>query len=332
MQKSTISQIQTTNIISLVHLDERSVYEIGQANENTGPIFTNVTKQQIYVIINNVTPVESEEIPGYIYLFIVIFFANVSGMGGGFLTVVILYEVFGFEYRKMLGYTSAINLSVALLRYVYYFRSKHPMKTHHTLIDYEMAMIMMPFGVFGYLVSDVLFGIVPMFFVAVCMGVFWGGVAIEMFLKAIRLFRDESQLRFIKEQDEMIKDRKIESHKTKIRKANTDKDGFVIGSSKTNRMRFSNEFSQRRQSSINSPNPAEEYKEYPSSEERRIEVATESDISIKDMQMPTSNGFTQSVRSRIASNFVPISLNQKMIFNDSSDEDSDSAKDKKKFK
>ena len=46
------------------------------------------------------------EILGYFLLFIVVVFSNICGVGGGYLTVIILYEIFGFESRKTYGYAA----------------------------------------------------------------------------------------------------------------------------------------------------------------------------------------------------------------------------------
>ena len=141
------------------------------------------------------TPINNAEIPGYIYIFLIILYSNISGIGGGYITIIVLYELFGFEYRKVLGYSAAINMVAALVRFAYYYKRKHPDKPHMTLIDYEMVMIMLPLGILGYMVGDVAFGILPIFVIAIITAVLWSGIAIEMLVKGYRRWRDESTMK-----------------------------------------------------------------------------------------------------------------------------------------
>ena len=81
-----------------------------------------------------------------------------------------------------------------MLRFLYNFETKHPFKSFHTLIDYEMAMIMMPLGILGILIGDIIFSILPMFIIATLNCFVWVSAAIQMFTKYIRLLKQENQI------------------------------------------------------------------------------------------------------------------------------------------
>ena len=113
------------------------------------------------------------EIAGHALIFIVVLFANVSGLSGGFLTVIILYEIFGFESRKTFGYAAFMNLWAVILRYIVYFKYRNPNKSFQTLIDYEMVIILLPCGIFGTIWGSLIYNVFPMFIIAIFVGVFW---------------------------------------------------------------------------------------------------------------------------------------------------------------
>ena len=57
-----------------------------------------------------------------------------------------------------------------------------------------MAMIMMPLGILGILIGDIIFSILPMFIIATLNCFVWVSAAIQMFTKYIRLLKQENQI------------------------------------------------------------------------------------------------------------------------------------------
>ena len=75
------------------------------------------------------------EIVGYFVLFVQLFFANVAGIGGGYFSVLIYYEIFHFEWIKALSYAAFVNLLTSLVRFAYHYKTRNPSKHHQTLVD-----------------------------------------------------------------------------------------------------------------------------------------------------------------------------------------------------
>ena len=131
------------------------------------------------------------EIAGFCLIFILVIFANIAGISGGYLTIVILYEVFGFESRKTFGYAAFINLCAVLMRYFYYFKFRNPVKNYQTLIDYEMALILFPLSIFGTIWGSLLYNVLPMLSIAILDGAWWGIISLVILVKTFKLFRSE---------------------------------------------------------------------------------------------------------------------------------------------
>ena len=257
-------------------------------------------------------PILSSEIPGYIYIFLLILFSNIGGVGGGYITIIVIYELFGFEYRKSLGYCAMINLAAAVLRFVYNFRTKHPFKQFHTLIDYEVAMIMFPLSILGFLIGDVLFGVFPMFVIAVLNGVVWSGISVQMMIKFIKMVKEENMVTKINKKNRMS------SHRSNIAQPKRDREGFIIDES--HRLKKLDKDGDK-QSSLN-PDAASFVSN--SSQANKI-LDDESEVSIREMQMPVHNKSVSMHDGKIRGFTLP----PMHVLHDSSDEDSEAENDKK---
>lgn len=147
------------------------------------------------------------EILGYFLLLMQLFFANLSGLGGGYFSVIILYELFRFEWFKTMSYASYMNFVVSIVRFIYHFKEKNPKKPHHTLIDYELVVLFLPLSILGLLIGHIIYNILPMFVIAVLMGIFWGGISIDLSFKAYRRFRRIKQMISIRQQRQWQEDK-----------------------------------------------------------------------------------------------------------------------------
>lgn len=128
----------------------------------------------------DVFPVYNIEIVGYFLLFIQLTIANVSGIGGGYFSIIILFEVFRFEWTKWLSLAAYMNLLASIIRFIFFFKTRHPTKSHHTLIDYEIVIWFLPLTILGILLGHVIYGILPTFVIAVVHAAFWGMVSLEL--------------------------------------------------------------------------------------------------------------------------------------------------------
>jgi uncharacterized membrane protein YfcA len=147
------------------------------------------------------------EYMGGIAIFVIIVFANMSGLSGGLLTFVVLYELYGFEFQKILGYASGLNLIASIIRFVLYYFTKHPTKEFKTLIDYDMVLILLPMGIFGAFTGKIIYSFLPMIAVAIMSLLFYGMAAINILRKGIY---------FLKKENLQIKIEDFEKHKSEF--------------------------------------------------------------------------------------------------------------------
>ena len=145
-------------------------------------------------IRKGLSPVEKDEIYGYILMIVVIFFGNFWGLGGGGPWMIILYSIFRFEFNKCIHYVAYINLTTAISRFIFFFKERHPKKLHRTLINYDLVISILPMAILGYFTGSIVFGIVSMFVAAVFVAVIYGGVSFNLFLKGIKDFMMERKV------------------------------------------------------------------------------------------------------------------------------------------
>lgn len=100
--------------------------------------------------------------------------------------MIIMFEIFRFEWLKALSLCAFINFLTSVIRFVVFFRTKHPRKPHHTLIDYELVLLFLPLSLLGLLLGHVIYRLLPMFAIAVLTAIFWAVLAIEIAIKAYR--------------------------------------------------------------------------------------------------------------------------------------------------
>ena len=106
----------------------------------------------------------------------------------------------------------SFNFLAALVRYVYYFCRRHPFKSFHTLIEYEMVLILMPLGIIGMIVGNMIYSVLPMIAVGGLLTLFWMIFAIVIFAKGIRMFQHEKAQIVVEFQRKMTYDRKSTKH------------------------------------------------------------------------------------------------------------------------
>ena len=89
------------------------------------------------------------EIVGTIVFAIFMALANISGIGGGGVAIPMLMGFFGFENKKAIAISSFTILISTIARFFYTFNNKHPEKPNSTLLDYNLAAVMMPLTLLG---------------------------------------------------------------------------------------------------------------------------------------------------------------------------------------
>lgn len=130
---------------------------------------------------------------GGIAIFVIIAFANIGGLSGGLFTFIVLYELYGFEFRKTLGYAAGINLIASVMRFILFYYARNPTKRYKTLIDYDIVLILLPIGMFGLFCGRIIFGFLPMIAAAIVSIIFWGGAAVYVLRKGIFILKKENR-------------------------------------------------------------------------------------------------------------------------------------------
>ena len=138
---------------------------------------------------------EKIEIVGYVLIFSIILTSSMSGLSGGYMTVLILYLIFKFESRKTLGYAAFFNFISSSVNFSYYYFRKNPVKKYKTLVDYEMVLIMIPLSIIGVMIGDIVYVVFPMFVVAAIIAIVWTTFAIDIFIRAVKMYRMENSIK-----------------------------------------------------------------------------------------------------------------------------------------
>jgi len=96
-----------------------------------------------------VFPVEPKEMVGLGLFGVIMALLNVAGIGGGGITNPLIQFFFVFGTKQAVAVSSFTILWCSLLRYIYNWRDKNPVKPQSTLVDYNLASIMLPTTLFG---------------------------------------------------------------------------------------------------------------------------------------------------------------------------------------
>ena len=84
------------------------------------------------------------EVIGLFLFSMVMALCNIAGIGGGGVAVPIIMAFFKFDTKEAIALSSFTILCGSVMRFVYNFKDKHPDKPDVVLIDYSLAVIMMP--------------------------------------------------------------------------------------------------------------------------------------------------------------------------------------------
>lgn len=142
-------------------------------------------QESYYCKRKDVLPIVNIEILGYALLFLILLVWNVAGISGGYFTIIVLFGVFRFEWLKVMSICAYLNLLIGLIRFLYYYRTKHPLKNHLTWIDYDLVIWFLPLTILGMFVGYIVYKVAPMFIIAMVSAFYWGGAALLIFNKTI---------------------------------------------------------------------------------------------------------------------------------------------------
>jgi uncharacterized membrane protein YfcA len=86
----------------------------------------------------------SIEWAGILVFSFVMALCNIAGIGGGGIAIPLIIAFFHFETKSAVAISSFTILVCTAMRYIYNFRDRNPEKPDTVVVDYSLAVIMMP--------------------------------------------------------------------------------------------------------------------------------------------------------------------------------------------
>jgi uncharacterized membrane protein YfcA len=139
-----------------------------------------------------VLPPTKSEVIAIILLPILIGLANNGGVGGGGLIIPICIAFFGFTTIQAIAISnSTIFIGSAVRYFGFSIRQKHPHKDS-TIVDYNLASVMVPLVLFGSFVSTVITSVLPDAVLTLIIGILMVYLTYDSFSKAITMWKKET--------------------------------------------------------------------------------------------------------------------------------------------
>ena len=104
-----------------------------------------------------VWPLEPKEWLGTFCFAVFKLFSVVAGIGGGGVAIPMAMGFFNLEFKQAVGVSSFSITFANLLKFIFDFKAKHPEKPQCTVIDYDIASVMMPLTLVGSLLGTFVF-------------------------------------------------------------------------------------------------------------------------------------------------------------------------------
>lgn len=142
-----------------------------------------------------VFPVESREIGGIIIFAVVMALSNIAGVGGGGVAIPIIMATFVFTTKPAIAISSFSIFLTTLGRFIMNFRERNPEKPNVVVIDYDLAMIMMPTTLAGAQVGAIILVTFPSLIIQIILTIMLAFLAIQSTFKAISITKKENLAR-----------------------------------------------------------------------------------------------------------------------------------------
>jgi len=102
---------------------------------------------------------------GMVAFMIVMALCQVAGIGGGGINEPLNMAFFEFNTKEAVGLSSFIILICTLCRTVYTFKARNPDKPNQVVVDYSLAVIMMPTTLAGSQIGVLILHVSPDFII-----------------------------------------------------------------------------------------------------------------------------------------------------------------------
>jgi uncharacterized membrane protein YfcA len=140
------------------------------------------------------TPVTGDEIIGGFLVVFLIITSSMGGLGGGGSLIPVIMLLYGFSTKEAIGLSNASICVASIYRYLYNFKKPHPLKEPSgTLIDYNMATLMLPMIVIGASVGVMANTVLPSLAVAAVLFLVMAFISYVTVKKWIRIVNEEAE-------------------------------------------------------------------------------------------------------------------------------------------
>ena len=100
-----------------------------------------------------VFPIYEKELLGIILIPLLLGAFSIAGLGGGGIIIPFSMIFFVFDTKDAIAISNFAIFTCSITRYIYTFDKMHPEKKEYVLIDYNIAIIMLPTVMMGSLIG-----------------------------------------------------------------------------------------------------------------------------------------------------------------------------------
>ena len=152
---TTLSTQSTTlnplNQFQIVPLSLQRSNRICSVDSDCSPPY--ITCQKEKCLRKHLFPLTLSEVIGAVLQNVLTMLASTVGVGGGAFIVPIMIYLFEFDLKHSAILSNGLILCGSFVAYGFAFHNKHPQIDHRTLIDYNLAIIMLPAMMIGSVIG-----------------------------------------------------------------------------------------------------------------------------------------------------------------------------------
>ena len=106
-------------------------------------------------------PIYERELAGIVIIPLLLSLFSIAGLGGGGIVIPLTMMLFVFDTKNAIAISNFTIFICSATRYIYTLDKKHPEKKEYVLIDYNIAIVMLPTIMMGSLTGVFLNIILP---------------------------------------------------------------------------------------------------------------------------------------------------------------------------
>ena len=123
---------------------------------------------------------------------------SIAGLGGGGIIIPFSMIFFVFDTKNAIAISNFAIFTCSVTRYIYTLDKKHPEKKENVIIDYNLAIVMLPTVMMGSLTGvflNIIFPAIVLQIILTCLLIF---LSIQSLIKGKDMYRKET-IKFEKE-------------------------------------------------------------------------------------------------------------------------------------